>query len=305
MKPGDVAVLELSSFQLMTMQKSPDIAVITNLAPNHLNWHTDMAEYVSSKENIFTHQNENCRAVFNYDNDLTREEYTRAPGQAVYFSRQNPLEEGIVLENNVICVKKDGITRPVLPVEEIRIPGVHNIENFQAAIAALDGLVPDEVIRTFAQTFGGVEHRIEFVREVDGVRYYNDSIASSPSRTIAGLRSFRQKVILIAGGHDKKISYDHMGPEILAHCKFMVLTGGDVLGSTVPKLCAAVLKQPGYEEEQMPILFVDDFEEAVLAAKAQAQPGDIVLMSPASTSFDKFKNFMERGDTFKAIVARF
>ena len=301
-KPEDVAVLELSSFQLMTMRKSPDIAVITNLAPNHLNWHIDMAEYVSSKENIFTHQTPNGRAVFNYDNDLTREEYTRAPGKAVYFSRQNPLEEGVALENGVICVKKDGVTRPVLPVEEIRIPGVHNIENFQAAIAAVDGLVPDEVIRKFAREFGGVEHRIEFVREVNGVKYYNDSIASSPSRTLAGLRSFKQKVILIAGGHDKKIPYDHMGPEILEHCKFMILTGGDMLGSTVPKLCAAVVSQPGYEEEQMPILFRDDFKDAVLAARDVAQPGDIVLMSPASTSFDKFKNFMERGDYFKQIV---
>ncbi len=302
MKAEDVAVLELSSFQLMTMKKSPDIAVITNLAPNHLNWHTGMAEYVSSKENIFTHQTAAGKAVFNYDNDLTREEYTRAPGQAVYFSRQNPLDEGVVLEDGVICVKKGGVTRPVLPVEEIRIPGVHNIENFQAAIAAVDGLVPDEVIRRFAREFGGVEHRIEFVREVNGVKYYNDSIASSPSRTLAGLRSFKQKVILIAGGHDKKIPYDHMGPEILAHCKFMILTGGDILGSTVPKLCAAVVCQPGYEEEQMPILFRDDFKDAVLAARDLAQPGDIVLMSPASTSFDKFKNFMERGDIFKRIV---
>lgn len=302
MKPEDMAVLELSSFQLMTMRKSPDIAVVTNLAPNHLNWHRDMVEYVAAKENIFLHQTAAGRAVFNYDNALTREEYTRAPGQAVYFSRRNPLEEGVVLENGVICVKKDGVTRPVLPVEDIRIPGVHNIENFQAAIAAVDGLVPDEIIRKFAMEFGGVEHRIEFVRELDGVKYYNDSIASSPSRTLAGLRSFKEKVILIAGGHDKKISYDCMGPEILAHCKFMILTGGDLPGSTVPKLCAAVVSQPGYEEEQMPILFRDDFKDAVLAARAVARPGDIVLMSPASTSFDKFKNFMERGNYFKEIV---
>jgi UDP-N-acetylmuramoylalanine--D-glutamate ligase len=302
MKEGDMAVLELSSFQLMTMEKSPDIAVITNLAPNHLNWHLDMGEYVAAKENIFTHQTPAGRAVFNYDNDLTREEYTRAPGTAVYFSRQNPLEEGVVVENGVICVKKDGTSRPVLPVDEIRIPGVHNIENFQAAIAAVDGLVPDEVIRTFARTFGGVEHRIEFVREVEGVKYYNDSIASSPSRTLAGLRAFKQKVILIAGGHDKKIPYDHMGPDLLAHCKLLILTGGDILGSTVPKLCSAVVSQPGYEEEDLPILFRDDFKDAVLAARDMAQPGDIVLMSPASTSFDKFRNFMERGEYFKSIV---
>ncbi len=302
MQPTDMVVLELSSFQLMTMKKSPHVAVVTNLSPNHLNWHLDMAEYVSAKENIFLHQGPDDRAVFNYDNDLTRQAQARAPGKSVFFSRQNPLDEGVVLENGVICVRTNGENRPVLPVEGIKIPGVHNIENFQAAIAAVDGLVPDEVIRSFAGTFGGVEHRIELVREVNGVRYYNDSIASSPSRTLAGLRSFRQKVILIAGGHDKKVSYTHMGPELLAHCKFMILTGGDILGSTVPKLCAAVVSQPGYEEEQLPILFKDDFQDAVLAARDIAQPGDIVLMSPASTSFDKFKNFMERGNRFKEIV---
>ena len=305
MLPSDMVVLELSSFQLMTMKKSPDIAVITNLSPNHLNWHRDMQEYVSSKENIFLHQDSEGRAVFNYDNDITREEFQRAPGKAVYFSRQNQLEEGVDLENGVICVRSGGRSRQVLPVDGIRIPGVHNVENYEAAIAAVDGLVPDEVIRRFAGEFNGVEHRIEFVREVDGVKYYNDSIASSPSRTLAGLRSFKQKVILIAGGHDKKVSYAHMGPDLLEHCKFMILTGGDKLGSTVPKLCSAVVSQPGYEEEDLPILFIDDFRDAVLAAREVAEPGDIVLMSPASTSFDKFKNFMERGNYFKEIVNSF
>lgn len=147
-----------------------------------------------------------------------------------------------------------------------------------------------------------MEHRIELVREVHGVKYYNDSIASSPTRTIAGLRSFPQKVILIAGGKDKDIPYDVLGPEIVEHVKFLVLTGGDVLGSTVPKICASVLNAPGYDRHTLPVLLIDDFEAAVRAAAQHAQPGDVVLMSPASTSFDKFANFMERGKKFKDIV---
>ena len=303
MSPADIAVLELSSFQLMTMRKSPQIAVITNLSPNHLNWHLSMEEYVSAKEQIFLHQSPQDRTVLNYDNELTRQAALRCPGKVTFFSRLNDLPDGVVLEDGVITEKSGDSRRAVLPVDGIRIPGVHNIENYQAAAAAVSGLVPDDVIRSFAREFGGVEHRIELVRELDGVKYYNDSIASSPTRTLAGLRSFRQKVILIAGGHDKGISYAHMGPELIEHCRFMILTGGDILGSTVPKLCAAVVSQPGYEEKDLPILFIDDFRDAVLKAREIARPGDIVLMSPASTSFDKFRNFMERGNYFKSIVS--
>ena len=207
------------------------------------------------------------------------------------------MEEGVVLENNIICVKKAGTTREVLPVEEILIPGVHNIENFQAAIAAVDGLVSDEVIRRFAASFGGVEHRIELVREVNGVKYYNDSIASSPSRTMAGLRSFRQKVILIAGGYDKHIPYDVLGPDLVAHVKALVLTG-----ATAPKIRAAAVSAPGYDAAQLPIYETEGFAAAFHQAVEVAQPGDIVILSPASASFDQFKNFMVRGDTFKKLV---
>lgn len=214
-RSDDVAVLELSSFQLMTIDTSADIAVVTNLAPNHLDIHRGMEEYIAAKKNIFIHQNPAQKVVLNRDNEITLGFANQARGQVTLFSRQNLLEEGVVLENNVICVKKDGKTRAVLPVDEILIPGVHNIENFQAAIAAVDGLVPDEVIRRFAASFGGVEHRIELVREVNGVKYYNDSIASSPSRTIAGLRSFQQKVILMAGGYDKHIPYNVLGPDLV------------------------------------------------------------------------------------------
>lgn len=293
----DVAVLELSSFQLMTIDTSADIAVVTNLAPNHLDIHRGMEEYIAAKKNIFIHQNPAQKVVLNRDNEITLGFVSQARGQVTLFSRQNLLEEGVVLENNVICVKKDGKTRAVLPVDEILIPGVHNIENFQAAIAAVDGLVPDEVIRRFAASFGGVEHRIELVREVNGVKYYNDSIASSPSRTIAGLRSFQQKVILMAGGYDKHIPYNVLGPDLVAHVKAMVLTG-----ATAPKIKAAAVNAPGYDEKDLPIYEIEDFSVAFRKTVELAQPGDIVILSPASASFDQFKNFMVRGDTFKQLV---
>ena len=296
-QPNDLAVLELSSFQLMTMDTSADIAVVTNLAPNHLDVHKGMEEYIAAKKNIFLYQNAQQKVVLNRDNDITHSFVPEAKGQVTLFSRQNPLDEGVVLEDGVICVKKDGNTRKVLPIADILLPGVHNIENYEAAIGAVDGLVPDETIRQFAATFGGVEHRIELVRELHGVKYYNDSIASSPSRTMAGLRSFQQKVILIAGGYDKHIPYDVLGPDLVAHVKAMVLTG-----ATAPKIQAAAEQAPGYDPQALPIYTIDDFADAVHKAVELAQPGDIVILSPASASFDKFKNFMVRGDTFKDLI---
>ncbi|MCC8129778.1 MAG: UDP-N-acetylmuramoyl-L-alanine--D-glutamate ligase [Clostridiales bacterium] len=294
MGPEDIAVLELSSFQLMTMRCSPEIAVITNLAPNHLDIHKGMEEYVAAKENIYLWQDEGGKLVLNHDNDYTRSFAAKARGNVTWFARQTEAPSGVALENGAIVVKGD---RAVLPVSDILIPGVHNWENYMAAIAAVDGLVSDETIRTFAKTFGGVEHRIELVAEKGGVRYYNDSIASSPSRTIAGLRSFRQKVILIAGGYDKHLDYTPLGPEIVAHVKAMVLTG-----ATAGKIRAATENAPGYDPALLPIYDGLDFAGALEQARKIAQPGDVVILSPASASFDQFKNFMVRGDTFKQLV---
>lgn len=297
MEPGDVAVLELSSFQLMTMGQSPDIAVITNLAPNHLDVHKSMEEYVDAKRNIFLYQNPDGLLVLNQDNEITRGFVPEAPGRVTRFSRRQELEKGVFLKDGVIWVRNNMHERPVLPVSDILLPGDHNVENYMAAIAALDGLIPDQVIREFASKFAGVEHRIELVRTLNGVKYYNDSIASSPSRTIAGLRSFRQKVILIAGGYDKHIPFDVLGPEITEHVKELFLTG-----DTAAKIRAAVEQAPGYVPAQLPITVIGDFEEAVLAAHRAARPGDVVILSPACASFDKFKNFMERGAAFKKII---
>ena len=293
----DYAVLELSSFQLMTMKHSPHIAVVTNLAPNHLDVHRDMAEYVAAKENIFRHQSGEDVAVFNADNAVTAEQSHRAPGRARLFSRQDEVADGVFLRVEDIVCRSGGHERVVMTTGDIKIPGVHNVENYMAAIAAVDGLVPDEVIRDFAREFGGVEHRIELVRTYRGVRYYNDSIASSPSRTIAGLRSFHEKVILIAGGYDKHIPFDVLGPEIVEHVKLLVLCG-----ATADKIRAAVENAPGYEPGKPEIRDVTPFTAAVEAARDRAQPGDVVTLSPACAAFDQFKNFAERGKFFKSIV---
>ena len=293
MAPSDYAVLELSSFQLMTLRKSPQIAVVTNLAPNHLDIHKDMDEYVAAKENIFRYQTPEDTIVLNWDNDYTRAFAEKAKGQVQRFSRLQRLETGVCCQDGVIF--RDG--QPMLRREEILLPGEHNVENYMAAICAVEGLVPDAAVREVARGFGGVEHRIELVREKDGVRYYNDSIASSPSRTIAGLRSFSEKVILIAGGYDKHIPYDVLGPEIVQHVKRLVLTG-----ATAEKIRAAVLVAPDYRPGMPEIEQHDSFAEAVRAAAAAAESGDVVLLSPASASFDQFKNFMQRGDAFKELV---
>ncbi len=290
MHPEDYAVVELSSFQLMDMRRSPHVAVVTNLAPNHLDIHKDMEEYVEAKKNIFRFQKAGDVLILNHDNAIT-DGFT-GNGATLKFSRRERTQ-GAWVEDGTIFV----LGRPVLKTADILIPGVHNIENYMAAILAVQGLVDDETVRNVARTFGGVEHRIELVRVKDGVRYYNDSIASSPSRTIAGLRSFPEKVILIAGGYDKHIPYDVLGPEICAHVSKLFLGG-----ATGEKIRQAVENAPEYEAGKPEIQDCGDFDHAFYAAVAAARPGDTVLMSPASAAFDQFKNFMVRGDHFKKLV---
>ena len=290
MRASDFAVVELSSFQLMDMKRSPHVAVVTNLAPNHLDVHKDMEEYVEAKKNIFRFQGKDDILIVNADNEITAP--LRGNGATKTFSRQGK-NANVMLAGDTIC--RDG--QPVLDKKDILIPGEHNVENYMAAIAAVQGLVEDETIRQVAKTFGGVEHRIELVRIKDGVRFYNDSIASSPSRTIAGLRSFPEKVLLIAGGYDKHIPYDVLGPEICSHVKKLYLGG-----ATGQKIRAAVENCPEYKPGAPEIVDCGDFASAVKAAAASAVSGDVVLMSPASAAFDQFKNFMVRGEFFKKMV---
>ena len=290
MNKEDYAVVELSSFQLMDMERSPQRALITNLAPNHLDIHKDMEEYVEAKKNIYRFQNETGILVLNADNAITAG--LRGNGETRFFSRKQ--RTNCVWEENGAIYRRG---EKILETRDILIPGTHNIENYMAAIALTEGLVTDEAIGQVARNFGGVEHRIELVRVKDGVRFYNDSIASSPSRTIAGLRSFPERVILIAGGYDKHIPYDVLGPEICKHVKKLFLGG-----ATGPKIRTAVEQAPEYTPGHPEIVDCADFTQAVLAAAKAARPGDVVLMSPASAAFDQFKNFMVRGQYFKKLI---
>lgn len=299
MTEQDIAVLELSSFQLMTMKQSPHVAVFTNLSPNHLDYHHTMEEYTKAKMNIYYHQRPEDRVIFNYDNDITRSMAKNAPGTVMLFSRRSRLEEGVYLRDDTIWLTNDMGSREVLPLSMIQLPGQHNVENFMAAIAAVDGLVPDKCVRAAAQRFYGVPHRMELVRELDGVRWYNDSIGSSPTRTMAGLSCFDQKVILIAGGYDKQIPFDELGDAITDSVKELILTG-----DTAQKIAAAVEQAHGYCPGTPNIHFTADLGSAVLLAQKLARAGDHVLLSPACAAFDRFKNFVERGEYFKHCVAQ-
>jgi len=293
MSPDDYAVVELSSFQLMDMKRSADIAVVTNLAPNHLDHHTDMQEYVDSKKHIFSYQGKDGVLVINHDNAITAGFAPEAAGLVREFSRAAVLEKGVCFHDDTVF--RDGVA--LLKREDILLPGLHNVENYMTAVAALEGIVSDAAIRKVAANFGGVEHRIELVRVLNGVRYYNDSIASSPSRTIAALHSFPDKLILIAGGYDKKIPFDVLGPEVCRHVRELVLCGATA--ELIREAVEASAAELGFGPH---ISMHTDFAEAVSTAAAAAKPGEAVILSPACASFDLFKNFAERGNVYKKLV---
>ncbi len=294
----DWAVVELSSFQLISMRKSPDVAVVTNLAPNHLDIHKDMQEYIDSKKNIVLHQNAFSKAVLNLDNDIANSFSENVRGQLAKFSVKEKLFNGAYLDGAKIVYSDFGKVTEVMDYRDIKIPGMHNVENYLAAISAVWGIVDKETIVGVAKTFGGVAHRAEFVREFNGVKYYNDSIASSPTRTALGTLSlYDEKIIIIAGGYDKHIPYEPLGPVINNKVKVLIL-----LGDTAPKIEAAVKSAVNYSADAIKIINVTNMEEAVAAAAENAQKGDIVSLSPASASFGLYKNFEERGNHFKAIV---
>ncbi len=292
MKADHKAVLELSSFQLFSMRKSPKVAVMTNVTPNHLDWHKDFDEYIEAKKNIMKYQDETCVLVTNVLNDITKKIGEEAKGEWRSFSSAS--DALVHLDNGKILYGDEKI----ISAEDIIIPGIHNVENYMAAIAATRDLVSAQTVEYVAKNFGGVAHRIELVRTLDGVRYYNDSIASSPARTTAGLNSFNEKVILIAGGYDKKIPFDEFGEVINEHVKKLVL-----VGLTSEKIENAVKNAKNYEN--MEIFRETEFEAAIKKARDCAESGDIVLLSPACASFDLFKNFEERGNLFKKIVMEF
>ena len=293
-QPEDCAVVELSSFQLISMRESPDVAVVTNLSPNHLDVHKDMQEYIDAKKNILLHQGAFSRTVLNAGNEITASFAPQVRGDCWMFRRGAPVERGVWCDGETIYVHGQAL----LPISQIRIPGWHNVENYMAAIAAVWGDVEPETIRRVAETFAGVEHRAEFVRELRGVKYYNDSIATSPTRVISGMLSlFPQKILLIAGGYDKHIPFEPLGPAVCDKVKTLIL-----LGDTAQKIQDAVQAAPQYQEGCPEILRVDNMEQAVAVAAAHAQPGDIVSLSPACAAFDLYPNFEVRGRHYKDIV---
>ena len=296
MKPEDFAVLELSSFQLHSMVCKPNVAVITNISPNHLDKHKDYRDYIDAKSSIFTRQDSTDRLVLNSENEYSSYYAGMAKSAIMYFSRVKMPKNGVYCEDGIVCRVHDGVRAQLMHADDIKLPGTHNLENYMAAFAATDGLVSDETCIKVAKEFSGVEHRLEQVRIKDGVTYINDSIGTSPSRTAAGLHALKTKPILIAGGYDKHIPFDSLGDEICLHTKALFLTG-----ATSEKIKQAV-KASKYYTEDFKMVTIDDFKQAVLSAADYAQAGDIVLLSPACAAFDKFKNFMERGKYFKQII---
>ena len=293
MTEKDFAVLELSSFQLFTMRQSPCRAVVTNLSPNHLDWHTDMTEYAIAKENVFRYQKKGELLVLNGENEHTKKMAQKAVNSKIrFFSSKNYLEDGISLQNGVISLDGNEILRE----QDILLPGMHNRENYMAAIAVTEGLVSKEAIYRVATTFTGVEHRLETVRVHKGVRYINSSIDSSPSRTTAALGCFADKVICICGGYDKHIPFAPLAEALCEHTKAVVLTGATA--DAIEKALADCTRQ-----EKPAIYRHPDFRQAVLLASALATDGDTVILSPACASFDAFRNFMERGDAFRKIIS--
>ena len=296
-KEDDIVVLELSSFQLMGMEISPDISVITNISPNHLDKHKDYEEYIEAKKTIFAFQEKEGKVVLNYDNEITRELGKEAPGKVEYFSRVEKLEDGVICDKGIIKECEDGVRKHILDTKDILLKGVHNHENICAAIAATSDLVDSQTQAKAICNFKGVEHRLEFIREIDGVKWYNDSIGTSPSRTIAGLNSFKEKIVLIAGGYDKNLDYTPIAKPILKKVTKLIL-----IGATSRKIYDAINKETAETDIVLPVYRCTSLEQCVDRARKIAKKGEVVLFSPASASFDMFKNFAERGEKFKELV---
>lgn len=299
MRPEDYVVLELSSFQLMDMKISPKIAIVTNITPNHLNVHKDYQEYIDSKKNIFLHQKEGDLLVINYDNEITRDFIKEAKGKVVYFSHKEVLNNGICFDESDKTIKlcDNGIRKHLVKQKNMKLRGEHNCENACAAIAATYDLISEDNMINTIENFGGVEHRLEFIREINGVKWFNDSIGTSPTRTIAGLNSFDEKIVLIAGGYDKHLDYTPIAKPIIENVSKLIL-----MGATADKIENAVREELQKQNKTMPIYRCNTLNEVIEKANDVAEVGEVVLFSPASASFDLFRNFEERGNKFKEIV---
>ena len=295
--PEDIVVLELSSFQLMGMEVSPDIAVMTNITPNHLNVHKDYEEYIEAKKNIFKYQNKDGILVANFDNDITKEASCHAKGKVIYFSGKTKLDNGYIVDGNAIKQCVDKIRKHLINFEEITIKGIHNYENICAALAATESLVDKDIAIGVCKNFKGVAHRIEFVKEINGAKWYNDSASTTPTRAISALNAFNEDIVLIAGGADKNLDFEPIAKPIVDKVRVLIL-----MGQTSEKIFNAVKREMEKQKKDLKIFMCDSLSQAVILAKRNSERGDTVIFSPASTSFDMFKNMYERGDKFKEIV---
>jgi UDP-N-acetylmuramoylalanine--D-glutamate ligase len=303
MRKDDIVVLELSSFQLMTMKDSTDISCITNISPNHLDYHRSFEEYILSKANIFLHR-ENRVVVLNNDNSFTKQYLNLIESNGLNsnirkFSVIDKVESGVYLDNGYIVSNVNGNIESIAKIEDVKLVGIHNLANICAAASCVIDITGKEAINSVITTFTGVEHRMELFRTINGVNWYNDSIGTSPARTIAGLQSFKDKIILIAGGYDKNIPYDDIGKYIIDKVKVLIL-----LGKTAQKIEKAVIDEKLKQgiDNICEISNFSTLEECVKYANSISKKGDNVVLSPASASFDMYKNFEARGDHFKSIV---
>ena len=297
MGENDIAVLELSSFQLHSMNCHPNVSVITNISPNHLDKHKDYQDYIDAKMAIFLNQNSSDKLVLHLDDSQTDYYLKSAKSSVCYFSGTQAVSNGVYCDNGNIYSVSNGNKNLIMSADEIRLPGVHNMLNYMAAFAAVEGLVSYDVCRQVAIDFAGVEHRLEHVRDLHGVEYINDSIASSPTRTSAGLRALKTKPIVISGGYDKHIPFDGLGDDFCQLAKAVFLTG-----DTAEKIYQAIVDSKYYADSRLYVEIKPEFDDAVLAAAKYAQSGDIVILSPGCASFDKFDNFVQRGRHFKKLV---
>ncbi len=297
MKPEDIIVLELSSFQLMGMTISPNISAITNITPNHLNVHKDYQEYIDSKKNIYKYQDESGILVLNADNEITSNCQNEANGKVILFSSEKKLKDGYIVDEGIIKECKDGLRRHLIDTKEIKLKGVHNYQNICTVLALTNTLVDTEKALETIKKFSGVHHRLELVRTIDGVEWYNDSASTTPTRGISALNSFDKEIILIAGGADKNLDYTPIAKPIVEKVKSLIL-----IGQTATKIYDAVKKELEVQDKKLDIHMCETFKQSLDLAKRIAKPGQVVLFSPASTSFDMFKDMYDRGDKFKEEV---
>ena len=293
-KKEDIIVLELSSFQLMNMKVSPNISVITNISKNHLDIHKDYYEYIDAKKSIFLNQNKDDIVVLNYDDELVKSFDKEVKGEVRYFSFKSKLKDNYYLDGEYIKYND----KIIIDTKDLIIRGVHNYINICTVLNAIKDYITDmdkalEIIKKFP----GVHHRIEFVREIDGVKWYNDSASSTPSRTIAGINAFDEKIVLLAGGYDKNIPYDSLAKPILDKVRVLIL-----FGNTKDKIYNAVMKESKLQNKEIEIYEEKTLEDVIFKAKEVAKEGEVVLFSPASASFDMFKNAYQRGDIFRDLV---